>query len=177
MDTNSFEPTNQNSIKVLKVIEPTKKTWLPALGTSEINSPISCLVFKSRLCCVTRKIIKLVTNVMSDLPWTNSTMQLIIKISGLSDKGFAIKWLAVWWVKAITIPIFVLIKKISVTTELVVLFFPRKVIISPKSFINTFPHPLAQQILLSNIELVVQSSSVLSFPQIIIRVNFVYHIC
>ena len=42
LDTQLNELTNQNVIKVLKIVEPTKKkTLLKTLGNSVINSPMS----------------------------------------------------------------------------------------------------------------------------------------
>ena len=48
-DTRLNESTNQNSLKVLKVVKPTnKKTLLRTFGTSVINSRLSSLCLTSR---------------------------------------------------------------------------------------------------------------------------------
>ena len=42
LDTQINEPTNQNSIKVPKIVKPTnKKNYYKTLGTSVINDPMS----------------------------------------------------------------------------------------------------------------------------------------
>ena len=41
LDTELFQSTNKNLLKVLQVVEPTNKTFLYNLGTSVINSLLS----------------------------------------------------------------------------------------------------------------------------------------